>query len=168
MECKDKNSSKKLQSFPRGFSLIELLVVISISIGIMSLGYANYRSFGRKKNLEKITNNLKSDLILAREYALSGRKPDPSLGPCNSLESYEVQIFLIIYRVVAVCSDGNSYTVKTVDFGDRILVLPIPIWPITFRVLGRGVESNSDITITLYMSGTANQIIKVTRAGQIR
>jgi prepilin-type N-terminal cleavage/methylation domain-containing protein len=171
MECKDIKPNKNPQSFTLGFSLIELLVVISISIIIMSLGYANYTAFGRKKTLEKAVSAFKSDLIFAREYALSGKKPAPGVGACDSLESYEVRSpSSRIYEIWAICDNNGSsveYMLKTTTLPIRVTFSSFPS-AVTFRVLGRGVVTASDITIVLRTTGASNQTVTISPSGQIR
>ncbi|MEK9129807.1 MAG: type II secretion system protein [Patescibacteria group bacterium] len=72
--------SKKLQVINckpiKGFSIIELIVVISI-IGIMSsLMFANYRQGERESTLEYATQQVAQDIRKAQNLSLAGSKLD--------------------------------------------------------------------------------------------
>jgi prepilin-type N-terminal cleavage/methylation domain-containing protein len=158
----------------KGFTLVELLVVISIMVLLFSIGYANYRDFQRRQHLEGAVRMIKADLRLAQEMALAGRKPQyPSGNVCeiSTLGGYSfIRLSQNSYRIDAICS--GVVTVK----GPETLASGVEMASfsggntIFFRVLGRGIDAASDITITLTFpeAGIAPRQIVVTPAGEIR
>lgn len=102
--------------FAAGFTLIELLVVVMTMALLFGLGMARYRDFSRRKAVEKVGIQIRNDLLLIQQYALSGKKPDPSDDPndwCKSpnfLNAYRFRTAgsnTYTYRIQAVCSGGT-------------------------------------------------------------
>lgn len=93
-------------SIQKGYTMIELLIVI-VSIGLLfSLGYAGYRQYARRQAVESFARQIKADLRYAEELAASGKKPTG----CSSLGGYEfnIQEPLQQYQVNAYC-DGSAF-----------------------------------------------------------
>ena len=57
-----------------GFTLVELLIVISILAILFSIGLVQYTRFNRQQILDQAVLGLKNNLAHAREMALSGKK----------------------------------------------------------------------------------------------
>ncbi len=155
-----------------GFSLVELLIVISIMAVLFSLGYANYRDFQRRQHLEAAVRMVKADLRLAQEMALAGKKPSLPVG--NACETSDLlgyifeRIDISSYRISASCF-GGDVTVKNnvgLPLGAQVQVGGGNSF--LFRVLGRGVDRNVTITLSFPGSGVANRTITITTAGEIR
>lgn len=152
------------------YTLIEILVGITIIGLIFGFGYVNFRDFSRRQELAGVSKQIKGDLRLAQEQALSGKKPESCTDLLNGYE------FLVVddgnYSVLADCNKDNpATTVKTVSLPtDLSISNPLPN-PIYFKALGQGtniVEAGS-ITLTLSQFGTNNQsIITVTAGGEIK
>jgi len=76
--CKKRN-----QLFSRvGFSLIELLVVISIITLLFGFGMATYNDFNRRQMVSQSAKAIKNNLRLAQSKAMAGEK-DCSAGVCG-------------------------------------------------------------------------------------
>ena len=58
----------------QAFSLIELLVVVSIMVTLLSIGVASYNSFNRIATLDGAAKALRANLRLAQNFALNGEK----------------------------------------------------------------------------------------------
>lgn len=67
-----------------GFSLIELLVVISILGLLAGLGIASFSSFNRATRLSNAASQLRSDIRLAQSRALSGDKGFENANKCDN------------------------------------------------------------------------------------
>lgn len=108
-----KKSSFKVHK--NGYSIIELLIVISIMAILFSVGTVNYRDFSRRKSLEFALNEVRTIIKLTKESALAGQKPSDS--DCNSPEHLRGYILRIsgssatTYDILANCS-GGQVTIK--------------------------------------------------------
>ena len=58
-----------------GFTLIEILVSMTIIGFLFSFGYASFRDFSRRQALAGVVKQVQGDLRLAQQKALSGEKP---------------------------------------------------------------------------------------------
>jgi prepilin-type N-terminal cleavage/methylation domain-containing protein len=175
---KEHNKTSKKMVFESGFTLIELMVSITILIVISGLGVASYNTFNHKQILDQSINTLRSDLSLAQNKALSGEKP---AGWCSSdkLNGYKLSFFSggicsnWGYVVKAVCSNGavTSSTVKQICFQSPVSVTLGP--DVFFRVVGQGVEmpdsppNQTKVTVTLSAFNQSSSI-SVSQQGNIR
>lgn len=90
----------------RGFSLIELLVVMAISLVLISGGLAAYRGMNDKQSMKQAGLSLETNLRLFQEKALSGEKPSDCVG---SLIGFRVQYLSPTqYSVRSECSSSNG------------------------------------------------------------
>jgi prepilin-type N-terminal cleavage/methylation domain-containing protein len=108
-----------------GFTLIEILVSVVISLLVFGLIVVGYLDFSSSREIRQKAYELKSQLRLVRSKAINGEKPNAS---CVNLNSYRV------YTVVGennslfycpVCSDvctgekeinlGIDYTISSTD-----------------------------------------------------
>lgn len=158
----------------KGFTIVELVISIMIMGIIFSLGFANYRDFQRRQQLESAVRLVKGDLRYAQELAIAGRKPaEPAGNPCEttSLEGYLFdRLTNTTYQVVARCG-GGDVVVK----GPQQLPVNIQIGgfgggnEVLFRVLGRGVDRSGTTTIsfTFPNSGVVARQITISTSGEI-
>lgn len=126
------------------YTLIELLIGISIISIIFSVGFASYRDFSRRQALTGVTKSIVSDLRLIQQKSLSGEKPDS----CTTLSGYQMDITsTTTYNLVADCS--TNVVVKTVDLAEAGVTISSNADPIIFKVLGQGTDLSSGATITV-------------------
>ena len=129
------------------YTLIELLVGITIMALIFSIGFVSYRDFSRKQALTGVTKGLISDLRLIQQKALAGEK----IGSCTTLNGYKINISSSSYSLYASCA--SDILLKTVDLTVNEVTLtltpPIPTNTITFKVLGQGTDLTSEETIRI-------------------
>ncbi len=153
-----------------GYTLIEILVGITIIALLFSLGYANYRDYARRQALIGAARKLKTDLRLAQEFALSGKKP----SDCSVLDGYRFKIDTSpeaeTYDIVAVCGGAE----KDVDRNDNEVGEGIDISTanpssILFKVLGQGTDLDvGGATITFTQEGTGEELsVTVNTNGEI-
>ncbi len=159
---------------PNGYTLIEILVVISLIAVVFVSGFTSYRGFQERQQLEAAARQIRTDLRLAQEYSIATRKPDTTpdnICEASTLQGYQfTRVSNATYRIEAKCSAGlyvvkgpislpSSITMSTIPGGDKIL----------FQVLGYGIASPTDVTITLthITTSTTTQIV-VTPSGEIR
>lgn len=135
---------KDAASKNRAYTLIELLIGISIISIIFSVGFASYRDFSRRQALTGVTKAMVSDLRLIQQKSLSGEKPDT----CTTLSGYQMKrTSATAYDLQAVCS--TNITVKTVDLAEDGVTISFSADPIIFKVLGQGTNLTAIATITL-------------------
>jgi prepilin-type N-terminal cleavage/methylation domain-containing protein len=160
-----------------GYTLIEILVALTVIGLLFSLGYANYRAFSQRQALLGAVKQLQGDLRLAQQMALSGQKPiDPNCAsPANSLNGYN---FTVLsgdnYEIRASCTGGAvALAGKDVTISSGITIaspFPSPN-PILFRVLGNGtnIPEGGNSVITLTQAGTNNTTtVTITSGGEIK
>jgi len=147
-----------------GFSLIELIVVISVIL-LLSVGVIiNYNAYTEKERVRQELLILKSNLRLAHTKAISGQKPT-GCDKDNVLEYYEVTFYNICpsdsvnscYMTVPVCLNGRIesqsetvYLSKNVQFGSVCPGIDCPT--IRFFPLTAGTDLKKDQIITLQSS----------------
>lgn len=160
---------KKRTSY--AFTLVEILIGLTIVGLIFSFGFANFRDFSRRQALLGEKRKVTGDLRLAQEQALSGNKPaNISCASPDTLNGYNFYVpDVSSYIIQANCSAGTVDT-KTVELSDGITIsVPTPN-PIIFKSLGLGTNIPAGgITLTLTQSETgATQTIDITETGEIK
>lgn len=157
-----------------GYSLLELLVSVSIIALLFSVGFASYRDYQRRQLTESALRLIKSDLRLAQEYAIAGKKPDST--PDNACETSDLQgyrfnrLTATTYRVEAVCSAGSHIVKGPVTLPTNTQLNAIPGGStFSFRVLGMGIDRASAVTLTIAntLTGTTSQI-SISTSGEIK
>lgn len=149
----------------KAFTLIELLVAVSIITIVFSVGIAGYREFSRRQALSGTLKQIKGDLRLAQQLALTGQKPEGAV--CGKLYGYTfTRIGSDTYRLVANCDLSNLFTVKEVNLPEYV---EISAGSVTFKVLGQGTNlvDNLIYTVTNRVSET-NGTITVGVGGDIQ
>lgn len=160
-----------------GYTLIEILVGLTIVGLLFGVGYANFRSFSRRQVVINAAKNIQGDLRLTQEIALAGQKPSDSNcdSPANTLNGYNFTVLSpSSYEIRAVCSGGSvASATKTVTLDSAATVaspFPVPN-PIMFKVLGRGtnIPEGQNAVITIVQTGTTTQSsITISSGGQIQ
>lgn len=158
----------------RAFTLIEILVSMTIVGFLFSFGYASFRDFSRRQALAGVVKQVQGDLRLAQQKALSGEKPAGCTAPppVKTLNAYNFyRSTEDTYKIQADCTVVGVVDVKTVTLpaGAKILT-PSPN-PIKFNVLSRGtnIVSGESATITLTQAGVPDQQdVIVTAGGEIK
>lgn len=151
-----------------GFTLIELMIVISL-IGLMSVvAIASFVSFNQSQTLQSGVNDFVTAIKLAKASAASQVKPNTGAATCttnSSLISYQVTIDTNdAYKVVAVCTDGisvaSSYSLpKDITFAQGDVSKNI-----SFSLLTGGASGLTQVTINGY---SRSKIISIDKIGKI-
>jgi prepilin-type N-terminal cleavage/methylation domain-containing protein len=151
-----------MRKFCPGFTLIELLVTISIAAILFGIGVAQYNQFNRQQIFSQAVLNLKNNLRLAQNNALTVKKD--CLG---TLDGYEVAFSPTSYSFRAKCgvNYGGSTTIN-LPSSITITTFPSPN-PILFKVLSQGTNIPGSTNIVLSGFGRI-QTITVTSVGEIR
>ncbi|MBI3396851.1 prepilin-type N-terminal cleavage/methylation domain-containing protein [Candidatus Woesebacteria bacterium] len=148
----------------KGFTLIEILVVLGL-VGLMTLiGTANLREYQRRQLVAAAVKQFSGDLSYARQLALTGKKP----AGCGVLDGYDVKyVSSTAYSIMGLC-DGNVE--KSIGRDSNTLpnsATASSFGQIVFKELGHGTNLTSDLTITIGGAG-GNQTVLVTVSGTIR
>lgn len=156
----------------RGYTLIEILVGITIIGLIFGTGFVSFREFSRRQALTSAAKSVQGDIRFAQQQALSGKKPTNAF--CNSpriLHGYHFRVTsATTYEIEANCSGGNVDT-KLVTLPLGITISTPPTNPIRFKSIGQGTNlitgSIVTLTITDTASGTTAPIV-ISYTGEIR
>lgn len=159
----------------RGYTLIELLIVIVIISLITGIGLATYRDYQRRQEVVNVARQLKSDIRLAQEYAQAGIKPS-GCGP-DALQGYAFRAdpdqSPQSYYLTAYCNNTELLPrTKEVTLPANVTMtttLPTTGLLLIFKALTQGTNIPSGETYRIRISGggTSTQII-IAASGEIR
>lgn len=132
----------------RGFTLIEIMVAISITAVLGALGIAGFANYNKAQVLQTSTNEVVSMLNLAKSRAQSQIKLGASCSS-QALSGYRVDILTNSYSLYSLCGTPNLITSKTLPqnliFGSaKSFFFPIQ----TGRVQWSGTGTPWKITIS--------------------
>lgn len=148
-----------------GYTLIELLIVISL-IGILSsVGLAVYNNFNRNQLITASAKKIVGDLRLTQSLAANNQKPADS---CGVLNGYIFVISGTSYHIDVDCSNPvyNNNPVKTGFIASNIVTTGFT--RVKFMVLRQGIIFTGGQTLTLTAPGfSKTKIITVDRGGGI-
>ena len=150
----------------KGFTLVEVLVSLTVIGLLFGFGFANFRDFSRRQAVASTGRMVIADLRLAQSKALSGEKPSSCTG---NLSTYNFVISTDSYWIDAVCS-GASVTTKTQPLPSGISMTSTQN-TISFKVLGQGtnITAGGSVVITLTQAGTNNtSSVTVTSGGEVK
>lgn len=151
----------------KGYTLIELLIVITLISIVFFVGYAGFREFSRRQALGGVSKTIKADLRLAQQLASSGQKPD--VGTCTQLNGYSVLFLTNSYSLTANCINGGVVS----DNNFKTVTLPVGVTEtnnlsVQYKVLGQGTNLSADATLTLTHTATGNtSIITIGKGGDV-
>lgn len=128
-----------------GFTLLELLISISILMVITGGILTGYNSFNDNRRVKEGATTLKTDLRLIQNKAQAAIKPPSG---CTQLVGYRVTFTATTYQSQAICTSGAVGTIITSTLPASVSFSPIPS-AFTFRVLTQGIDTSSSISITL-------------------
>lgn len=147
-----------------GYTLIEILVGITIIALLFSLGYANYRDYARRQALIGAARKIKADLRLAQEFALAGKKPSDCSG--NVLDGYRFKIDTSAdtYDIVAVCGGVEENVDRNdIEVGEGIDISSTTNpSSILFKVLGQGTDLDASGAIIIFIQEGTGEELSVT------
>lgn len=141
---------------------MELLVVISIAALIGTVGYSSFRDFETRQKLSGAAGQVKADLALVQQKALSGEKPS---GCSGILNGWKVSFSANSYSFIADCGALGSAG----DVAERTIKLPPGITAssgsVTFKVLARGTVEGTNQTFTFTQNSTGKTATVTVDAG---
>lgn len=155
----------------QGFTLIELLVGLSILVIVFTVGISGYREFSRRQALTGVIKEIKGNIRLIQQLALTGQKPEGL--SCPTLNSYTfTRSSSTIYTLTANCVNSSgvplNHDIKSVDLTNSSVTITSTNPSIVFKVLGQGTSLSSANTITLtHVSGSQTTLV-IGVGGEIR
>ena len=153
----------------RGYTLIEILVALTIIGLLFGVGYAGFRDFSRRQAIADAAKEIQGDLRLAQGEAITGKKPE-GCSDTKTLSGYGFRADTSKYSIEANCG-GSVIIIKNVDLPPDITLLTPTPNPLLFKVLGQGTNLGSDVnwTLTLTQTGTGNTVtVTVTAGGEVK
>lgn len=147
----------------KGFTLIEIVISMGISLLIMAGIVLNYNNYNDTQKLKQAALTVKNDFRFYQAKALSGEKPDES---CPQLLGYLVTFSSTTYTFKAQCSPAQP------NAPNKVYTLPETITfssypsPFMFRVLSRGTTLSGETSIIL-LGGTKHYTLRVSTGGDI-
>jgi prepilin-type N-terminal cleavage/methylation domain-containing protein len=154
-----------------GYTLVEILVALTIIGLLFSFGFVSFRDFSRRQGLSDAAKAIQGDLRLAQGDAITGQKPDNiSCNLPKTLDSYSFNVLSDSeYRIEANCF-GAPVVIKDVNLPTDIAISASPN-PLKFKILGQGtnIASGLNWVLTLTQAGTSNVAkVTVTSGGEIK
>ncbi|MFC1727228.1 Tfp pilus assembly protein FimT/FimU [Patescibacteria group bacterium] len=182
---------KRLVSRRSGFTLVEMLISISIMGLIFGVGLARYRDFDRRQIVRQAAQELKTNLRLVQKKAISGEKdcsinasggcggdfegcgenfatPDPDE---RTLINWTVVFSLNNYRFFGMCcinpitpSGCMIFSISDFYYLPTGVTVQLPYPSFRFRALTGKVDNETSITL---VSSSGNQKLTVGQGGGI-
>ncbi|OGM05200.1 hypothetical protein A2125_01710 [Candidatus Woesebacteria bacterium GWB1_43_5] len=148
-----------IANFRRGYTLVEILVSITIISIVFGAGYVAFREFARRQTLVSAVRGFTADLRVAQSQALAGKKPEkPECDLPYELTGYNFEITSSSsYKVEAKCT-GGTVLIKNSNVPAEVSVSAGTANPILFKILGGGTNVVGVSTITLSAYGQSQQI----------
>ena len=157
------------------YTLVEILVGITIIGLIFGFGFVSFREFSRRQALTGAAKQIQGDLRLTQELAIAGQKPeDIDCDSPNTLTGYNFRVNPdSSYTIEAACTGngGTNVELKEVSLPSDISLSATSPNPILFKALGQGTNmtQGSSVTLTLVQAGTGSQIIvTISASGEIK
>lgn len=155
-----------------GFTLIEMMMVVTIMGILIMAGVAAYNDFNRKQRVRQAAQSLVTTLRAAQKNADRSELP----AGCNVLEGYRVDdITSTTLRISAYCNNGGLVDVNSQTYTMSNDTQVGAITPFVFRVLSQGV-SNSALTplgadvvidVSLLEGGVHTATVTLSRGGSL-
>lgn len=153
-----------------GYTLIELLIVITIIVSFMSMGFAGYSRLNRRQKLIGAGESLKIILRDAQSRAFN-REIDCSPGACGcTLDSSDELIGWYAdfsnKKIYGACQGNVTFGEKNFGLSEEI-VLSSSVDSLLFRYNPPGVSQDAAVCLNLQNDTTTYYIVRINKAGLI-
>lgn len=158
----------------RGFTLIEILIVIAIIVILATGSYSGLSRFNRTQNLNIARDTLYNNLNEARSFAMSQVVRGCTID--QTLEGYQISFNTSApqsYTTSEVCRNATTgnlappYSIKTVKLPPNVTFGTLSGTPVMFRVLSGSVTTAATIIIRVGGSGGPTRTVTVNNSGVI-
>lgn len=147
----------------RGFTIIELLVVLVVMSILFTFGYANYRGYSRRQQFISSLRKIEGAVRTAQSLATSGVKG----SNCDRLNGYQFSIDKEsnTYSIRSSCvnninTDVSEVLDSNINIANDMSVL--------FKVLGRGTDLAGPQVVTLtHLQTGQTGIITISASGNV-
>lgn len=131
----------------KAYTLVELLIGLSIVALVFSFSSFSYREFTRRQIIISAARQLEADLRLAQTESLAGKKP----AGCNGLLSGYLfaRLSQSQYRVSAQCVN-SSVVIRDVSLPQGVILNNFSSF--TFKTLGDGTTLPQGGTVSIILS----------------
>ena len=137
----------------KGYTLIEILVALTVVGILFGVGYVSFRDFSRRQSINSNARQVASDLRFAQELSASGKKP---AGCTGSLDGYNFRVTsATAYSIEAKCSlagVAQIVSAKTVSLINNVRVSTSGTNPILFKSVSEGTNIPAGQSVTLVLS----------------
>lgn len=133
----------------RGFTLIEILLAMSIVLILTGGGIAGYQNAIKKQTLMAVRNQLTEDIRKVQSNAINGKK----IACVTPLEEWQIQINSNNYVLNERCGTDNPTTVSIANGVTLTLTIDPPTNIIKFKPLGQGTDIKNGQTGVITISG---------------
>lgn len=169
------SSGFRLSRNTKGFTLIEVLIVLTVVSILSAVGFANFREYSRRQGLVSVARLVREDLRVAQQYALTGKKP--SSGNCSSstdpLDGYDFSILSSTSYVLRARCPGKLNDIKSVTLQDGYTVSALGTGgggisygttsnPLTFKELGHGTTISGGLATIRVTQKGSNEFVDLT------
>lgn len=148
----------KTLSSQGGFTLVELLVTISIMTILFGIGISRYLDFNQSRRVKEAAQTLRADLRYARDRALAGEK----VPGCTTLIGWYVVIYPHSYVFGCRCANGD-YPSKTISMPGEVTLAATPITSFVFRPLGLGADFGTATQAVIDVSWSGSTYLESVR-----
>jgi prepilin-type N-terminal cleavage/methylation domain-containing protein len=115
-----------------GYTLIEILVSLTIIGLIFSFGYVSFRDFSRRQVVAGVAKTIQGDLRLTQSNAMTGQKPS---GCATTLDTFSFRVVSSTsYTIEANCG-GAAIAVKDVTLPTGIAISTPTPNPLKFKII---------------------------------
>jgi len=153
----------------KGYTLIEIMVVISIIALLMQGGFASYRQFSRRQLIVNVKRQVEGDLRLAQQQSLANTRPDGFVcAPPDTFSGIEFSASTqTSYIISAVCSDGSLHPIKAVELPPNAVFIRSGDPNVVFLPLGDGTDASGEWQIGICTYGVDSTSLIVSESGEI-
>jgi len=157
----------------KGFTIIELLVSMSIIFLLVGFTFAGYARFNARQQLNSAGQSLKNTLRDIQSRAYNGEMDctvcDCSVSGDSAFKGWYVDFTAqkIYGECIAPDATQPTYAPKTLGLGAQVTVFPSPVSKIMFRYSPPGVDLSTNVCLSLSNLADTYYLIKINQSGDI-
>lgn len=137
----------------KGFTLIEILVAVTILLILSSIGVSNFTTFNDTQGLKQAALDLKSSLRTVQNKAFSGEKPTG----CASLTGWRITFTATTYTTEPACAAASpTASQRTTTLPTGITFSPTPT-SVTFAVVTGATNLTTVQSLHLAQPGSSKR-----------